>query len=91
MGLLSGIKFEQFELQMGAGDRLLILSDGVTECPDAAGDMLGEVGLAEMLGDLRRFSGPALLSALVWKLSEFAGSRDFPDDVSGILFEYLGT
>jgi sigma-B regulation protein RsbU (phosphoserine phosphatase) len=91
VGLLSGIKFEQFELQMGAGDRLLILSDGVTECPDAAGDMLGETGLAEMLGDLRRFSGPALLSALVWKLSEFAGSRDFPDDVSGILFEYLGT
>lgn len=91
VGLLSGIKFEQFELQMAAGDRLLILSDGVTECPDATGDMLGEAGLAEMLGVLRRFSGPALLSALVWKLSEFAGSRDFPDDVSGILFEYVGT
>lgn len=90
VGLLSGIKFDQFDLQMSTGDRLLILSDGVTECPDAAGDMLGEAGLAEMLADLRRFSGPALLSALVWKLSEFAGSREFPDDVSGILFEYLG-
>ena len=91
VGLLSGIKFDQFEMQMSPGDRLLMLSDGVTECPDAAGEMLGEAGLADMLGDLGRFSGPALLSALLWKLSEYAGSRDFPDDVSGILFEYLGT
>ncbi|NUH66920.1 SpoIIE family protein phosphatase [Sulfitobacter sp. S0837] len=90
VGLLSGVKFDQFEVQMSQGDRLLLLSDGVTECPDRAGNMLGEAGLAEMLTDLRRFSGPALLSALVWNLSEFAGSREFPDDVSGILFEYLG-
>mgnify|MGYP003135767031 CR=1 FL=1 len=90
VGLLSGVGFEDYKLQMAPGDRLLILSDGVTECPDPGGEMLGEEGLARMLGELRRFSGPALLSALVWKLSEFAGSRDFPDDVSGILLEYHG-
>ncbi|MDF3381788.1 MULTISPECIES: PP2C family protein-serine/threonine phosphatase [Sulfitobacter] len=90
VGLLSGVGFEDYKLQMAPGDRLLILSDGVTECPDPDGEMLGEEGLARMLGELRRFSGPALLSALVWKLSEFAGSRDFPDDVSGILLEYHG-
>ncbi|MFG6589825.1 PP2C family protein-serine/threonine phosphatase [Sulfitobacter sp. 1A12157] len=90
VGLLSGVGFEDYKLQMAPGDRLLILSDGVTECPDPGGEMLGEEGLARMLGELRRFSGPALLSALVWKLSEFAGSRGFPDDVSGILLEYHG-
>jgi len=31
-----------------------------------------------------------LLEALVWDLHNHAGGTDFPDDVSGILFDYRG-
>jgi sigma-B regulation protein RsbU (phosphoserine phosphatase) len=88
VGLMSGISFDTFKLQLDPGDRLVILSDGFTECPNDAGDMLGEEGLASMLADLEDMSGPALCEALVWRLGDYAGTPDFPDDVSGLVFEY---
>lgn len=90
VGLLSGVSFARFELNLSRGDRILILSDGVTECPGPAGDMLGEDGLSVLMNDLASTRGPAFLEALIWRLTEFNGSEDFPDDVSAILFEYQG-
>lgn len=88
MGLMSGISFSAFSAQLMPGDRLMILSDGVTECPDANGVMLGEDDLAKMLDRIRDVSGTAFFEALIWRLSEFAGHSEFPDDVSGVLFEF---
>lgn len=90
VGLMSGITFSQFETQLHPGDRLLLLSDGVTECPAANGDMLQESGLEDMMHDLADVHGPAFFETMLWKLSDFAGDQPFPDDVSGILFAYNG-
>jgi sigma-B regulation protein RsbU (phosphoserine phosphatase) len=90
VGLMSGIEFTQFETQLEPGDRLLLLSDGVTECPAQDGKMLEEHGLEEMLTDLADVHGPPFFEALMWRLVEFAEGQVFPDDVSGILFEYRG-
>lgn len=88
VGLLHGVTYDQFTVRLTPGDRLLILSDGVTECPDPAGNLLNEEGLAGILTDLRDLSGPPLLEAIVWALAGYAGDDEFPDDVSGILFEF---
>ena len=90
VGLLSGVGFDKFELTLAQGDRILILSDGVTECPGPDGEMLDEDGLIALMYDLSATRGPAFLEALIRRLSEFNGSEDFPDDVSAILFEYQG-
>ena len=42
------------------------------------------------MSDLHDVKGPAFLDALIWNLMSFAESDDFPDDVSGILFEFNG-
>ena len=88
VGLLPEAKFSQYSLHLKQGDRLLILSDGVTECPNPAGTLLGEAGLEKMIQNLASTKGPTLLEALIWTLTDYAGGRAFPDDVSAILFEF---
>lgn len=90
VGLVGNIVYEKFEVQLNPGDRLMIFSDGVTECPDPTGSMLDEEGLSEMVTRHADVKGLALFETVMWELAEFAGSQDFPDDVSGILFEYRG-
>jgi len=90
VGLMKDAVFEQFELQLAQGDRLLILSDGVTECTKPNGEMLEEEGLATLMTELQEVFGPAFLEALMWRLTEFNGGSDFEDDISAILFEYHG-
>lgn len=90
VGLMSGISFTAFEAHLQPGDRLLLLSDGVTECPTPNGRMLEEDGLERIMHTLADVSGPAFFDQLLEHLETFAGKQRFPDDVSGILFEYHG-
>ncbi|MEM6758861.1 MAG: fused response regulator/phosphatase [Pseudomonadota bacterium] len=88
VGLLPDVEFVGFEAQLNPGDRLLMLSDGVVECPTVDGALLEEQGLATIIHELATVRGQAFFDSLLWKLDSFAGSRGFPDDVSGILFEF---
>lgn len=90
IGLLPGIAFERIELQLRPGDRLFLVSDGVTECPDATGRELGEAGLTRFLQDNAGLDSRQLLESLVWYLNDRTAGAEFPDDVSGALFHFRG-
>ncbi|MDN5786107.1 MAG: SpoIIE family protein phosphatase [Pseudorhodobacter sp.] len=86
IGLIAEATFERTNATLARGDRLFLVSDGVTECPSITGEELGEDGLLQMLCANRHMGNAALLEALVWDLSTHFGGEDFPDDVSGALF-----
>lgn len=88
VGLIEEARFEQVEFTLGPGDRLLIHSDGITECAAADGTMLHERGLAAIMRHLRQTHGPAFLESLMWKLSDHAGEARFDDDISAVLLEF---
>jgi phosphoserine phosphatase RsbU/P len=90
IGLLPDAVFEAREFTLMPGERLLIVSDGFGECPNARGDFLGDEGLIDMIERTHDMRGTVFLEALVWTLSAFAGDEDFPDDLSAVLFEYTG-
>lgn len=90
VGLISGVTFSQFELQLHPGDRLLILSDGVTECPLPDNSFLGEEGLEAILKTMHTVSGQSFFETLMTSLTEVSGIAEYPDDVSGLLFEFKG-
>ncbi|WP_245306213.1 PP2C family protein-serine/threonine phosphatase [Roseovarius aestuariivivens] len=88
VGLIDGAEFEQFEITLSPGDRLLVHSDGITECETKTGGLLGEAGLTDILRRLRQCHGLAFLESLVWHLAECAGSDVFDDDISAVLLDF---
>jgi sigma-B regulation protein RsbU (phosphoserine phosphatase) len=90
IGLIPGAGYQAVSATLLPGDRLFLVSDGVTECPDPEGVELGGDGLVTLLRRSSNLPSAALLEALLWDLSAYTGGRDFPDDVSGLMFDYVG-
>jgi sigma-B regulation protein RsbU (phosphoserine phosphatase) len=90
VGLIPDASFDDFEIQISKGERIILLSDGVTECPDGADGMLGEAGLITLVENISDLSGSAFFDTMLWDLNNFNNDKDFPDDISAILLEYSG-
>jgi len=89
IGLIEGAEYESFSTTLCPGDRLFLMSDGVTEAEDQRGALLGETGLRDIMMRNATLRGEAFLETLMWDLAEFAGS-ELADDVSAVLFEFDG-
>jgi sigma-B regulation protein RsbU (phosphoserine phosphatase) len=90
VGLVEGASYGQVMGQLQPGDRLILISDGMTECPASDGQELGGEGLTALLVANATLPSADLLEALVWDLSQHAGAVEFPDDVSALIFDYRG-
>jgi sigma-B regulation protein RsbU (phosphoserine phosphatase) len=90
IGLIPDAEYDRVQTWLTTGDRLFLVSDGVTECPSPGGEELGEEGLTRILLANQSMSNPALLEALIWDLAAYFGGEDFPDDVSGALYKMKG-
>lgn len=92
IGLLPGMPYAQFETTMYPGDRLLLYSDGFTECRLGNGDMLEENGLIDLISKCDADqTGREVLDDLFWMLSQvMSEEHGMEDDVSATLFEYNG-
>jgi phosphoserine phosphatase RsbU/P len=90
IGLLPDVTYEQFETTLAQGDRLLLYSDGFTECQMNNGKMLDDDGLIELIQNSPPGqSGQEFLDDLFWALTRsMSPEHGIEDDVSAILFEY---
>lgn len=89
VGLVADARFDAFELTLAPGDRLLMVSDGLTEAGDAQGRLLTEEGLAAIMRRQMALVGPDFLAALEAEVTDYA-SGGLADDVSAVLLEFRG-
>jgi phosphoserine phosphatase RsbU/P len=92
IGLLPDIPYTQFETQLNPGDRLLLYSDGFTECRLSNGEMLEPEGLLQLVRDCDpQQGGQEFLDDLFWRLTQVMSDEyGMEDDVSATFFEFNG-
>lgn len=88
IGLIPMAQFDEFSFQLQPGDRLIITSDGITECENAQGQELGQEGLERIIQRNPALASLDLLEAMLWGLQDHRQSTEFADDVSALIFDF---
>jgi sigma-B regulation protein RsbU (phosphoserine phosphatase) len=81
LGPFPGWTYKHEEIELRAGDRLLLFTDGVTELRSAAGDEFGEERLIELLIEKRELDAEGLRDSIVEAVVSF-GDGEFQDDAT---------
>ena len=77
LGILNESEYEQFDLEMDAGDCLLSYTDALIESRDADGEMLGEAGLLRIVCGMQSVPPQELIEKLLGEIS-----RRYPENLS---------
>ena len=87
VGMFSDVAYNAQVLHLGPGDRMILYSDGVTECQSPHGELFGDDQMKAVMAATARSSLPRLTSALADRLREWRGQSDFEDDISVLVLE----
>jgi sigma-B regulation protein RsbU (phosphoserine phosphatase) len=85
LGLARQATYEQVEITLEPGDRLILYTDGITEARNGEGDEYGEARLAELALGLGEIPAAESLAAIVADVDRFAGETPQHDDLTALV------
>jgi phosphoserine phosphatase RsbU/P len=85
MGLFEDWHCEVAEVQLAAGDLLVLYTDGVTEAANVDGEEFGETHLLETLGKHPELPVETLLQKVVEAVQQFSGDSEQQDDITLVI------
>lgn len=91
VGLVPGATWDRLDLRLTPGDRLFLMTDGLTECRDPDDRELGEEGLIALVRQHLALCGEDFLDALQHDVEAWGGGGDPADDISGLLLDWRGS
>ncbi len=90
VGMFPLAEYPVTEILLAPGDRLLMYSDGVTDCRGADGEAFGEARLEALLAARGGEGLEALVARIESELRPFRGRGGFDDDISLLALECAG-
>jgi sigma-B regulation protein RsbU (phosphoserine phosphatase) len=84
LGIFSNWSYEQAEVAVAPGDRLVLFTDGVTEVCNSEGEEFGEERLIEFVTDHRELEARQLVGRVMQAVSAYSGG-EFQDDATLIV------
>jgi phosphoserine phosphatase RsbU/P len=93
LGVMQGARFVQEKVPVAPGDRLFLYTDGVSECPAAAGssepDLFGDTKMCEALRQSTTYPLHEVRQGIRDQLMEHAGGQLTHDDCTFMFVEVL--
>jgi serine phosphatase RsbU (regulator of sigma subunit) len=83
VGLLPGVSYSSGECELEPGDRLLLVTDGLVEAENEAGESFGDEGLDK----IAHFKN---IEAILAHVAKFQAHNQAQDDCTALQVEYLG-
>ena len=90
LGSFAGVPYRGHELQMAAGDTLVLYTDGVTEAVDEAEAYYGDERLFELLSAQSDESPEGFVRVVRSDVALFAGKAPQADDITVLALRYEG-
>lgn len=81
LGVFSDWKYEQRSVDLVAGDRILLFTDGITEAENLQGEEFGEERLIAILGELSALPADDIQARVLEAVSAYCGGN-FRDDAT---------
>ena len=85
VGLIPDMVWETETMQLEPGERLVLLSDGITGCEGRCGETFEAARLSGVLSRTSGLPEADQLDELLGAMADFAGTASFADDVSAIV------
>jgi phosphoserine phosphatase RsbU/P len=82
IGVWPDIDFDSIETAISAGDRLVLYSDGVTECLNPRGEQFGERRLLEAVEEVHDKDLDTMFAKLIETINSWREGREPDDDIS---------
>ncbi|HEX8160525.1 MAG TPA: SpoIIE family protein phosphatase [Pyrinomonadaceae bacterium] len=90
LGAFDWARYEEAATAFGAGDLLLVFSDGITEARDESGEEYGDERLAEFARANRHLTTVDLRDAVFDEIDAWTGGRERDDDQTVVILKAPG-
>ncbi len=87
LGWFNTVTIEEKEFQLLSGDRLILFTDGITECSSPEKEMFGDARFIEFIRENSGLSPEDFSAKLLSRLKKFSRSDKFEDDLTMIVFD----